>query len=109
AWLALWLVGRVFSTIGRGPREMFDSPVRHWLQHASTTFNLEQISSSIFRLKDDLELAQNNIPLFGQLLRGVQPLTMAVVRHPDLAGALGGLVVMLVIAGLLVAWRVKPE
>lgn len=109
AWFALWFVGGVFSSVGKAPREVLDSPARYWLEHLSTTFNLEQISASIFRLKDDLQLAQDNIPLFNTLLHGVSPHAIAAWQKPDLLGGTVALGVMLAVAAALIIWRVKPE
>lgn len=109
AWLAIWLVGRVFSSIGNAPREVLAGAPRHWLEHLSTTFNLGQLSASIFRLGDDLQLARENVPLIGNMLRHTNPHVLAAVQSPDVWGAVISLGVMLAIAAALVAWRVKPE
>ncbi len=109
AWLAIWLVGRMFSSIGNAPREVLGNGPRQWLEHLSTTFNLSQLSSAIFRLGDDLQLARENVPLFGNVLRGANPHALAALQSPDVWGAATSLAIMLVIAGGIVAWRVKPE
>ncbi len=106
AWLGLWLLGRVFTSVSR---EVLDSPALRWLQHLSTTFNLGEINSAIFRLRDDLKLAEDNIPMFGNLLRGVTRQTMATVENPEFWGGFVGLAVMASLAAIVVAWRVKPE
>jgi hypothetical protein len=109
AWVSLWLVGSVFSRAGRNPRGAIEHPAWNWLEHLSTTFNLEQLGIAIFRLKDDLELAQDNIPMLGQFLRGFRRSTLAALDTPDLSGALVGLALMLTVAAGFVIWRVKPE
>jgi ABC-2 type transport system permease protein len=109
AWMGLWLVGSVFSRAGRGPRGAVEHPAWRWLENLSTTFNLDQIGIAIFRLKDDLDLARENIPLLGQFLRGLRRTPLAVLETPDLTGALVGLAVMLAIAAAFVIWRVRPE
>lgn len=52
---------------------------------------------------------QDNVPIFGQLLRNVSPQTRAAMNNATLGGSLVALAVMLVIGGLIIRKRVKPE
>jgi hypothetical protein len=100
-WIVFWLVGNAFIPIGE--------QTKSWLKHFSFSFNLDQISLAIFRLANDLKVAQDNIPLLGNLLRGIPRETYAIWESPELTGALVGLAVMIVLALVLVISRVKPE
>jgi len=106
AWLALWLVG---GFISRGPRGRgIENPAQSWLDNLSVTFNLEQIAASLFRLPDDLKLAQENIPLFSQFTGNLRSSSMATLQNPDLAGAGVALGLLLVAAAILIYRKVQP-
>jgi ABC-2 type transport system permease protein len=107
AWIALWLVG---GFISRGPaRQGIQSPAQSWLENFSVTFNLEQIAAAIFRLPNDLKLAQDNIPYFATLTRNIPTHTMATLQQPDLFGAGVVLGLLLVAAAVLLYFRIRPE
>jgi ABC-2 type transport system permease protein len=106
-WIALWLVG---GFISRGPsRHGVENPAQSWLENLSITFNLDQIAAALFRLPNDLKLAQENIPFFGHLTRNIPADTMTTLNHPDLTGAGIVLGILLVAAAVLVTHRIKPE
>jgi hypothetical protein len=106
-WIALWLVG---GFISRGPgRHGIESPAQVWLENLSISFNLDQIAAALFRLPNDLELAQANIPFLANLTRNIRPETLETLRNPDLAGACFALGVLLVASAILVSQRTKPE
>jgi hypothetical protein len=106
AWLALWLVG---GFISRGPRGRgMEHPAQSWLENLSVTFNLEQIAAALFRLPDDLKLAQANIPLFSQFTSNLRSDSMATLQNPDLAGAGIALGLLLAAAAVLVYRKVQP-
>ena len=109
SWLGLWLLGWVFSSVAQGRREVMSGVARRLLQHLSTTFDLNQLSTSIFRLGDDLKLAQDNIPLFGNMLQNIPPSVMTALQSPDVWGAVTSLALMLGAAAVIIAWKVKPE
>lgn len=100
-WFMWWIVGGVLAPIA-----MHTKP---WLRHVSFNFNLDQIALAVFRLGDDLKIAQDNIPIFGSMLRNIRPGTLAALNSPALWGALGALAVMGVLAAIVVSQRVKPE
>ena len=107
AWLALWLVG---GFISRGPRRQgVENPAQSWLENLSVTFNLEQIAAALFRLPDDLKLAQDNIPFFSQITGNLRPETMATLQNPDLAGAAIALGLLLAAAAVLIYRRIQPQ
>ena len=75
----------------------------------SFSYDLKQIGLAIFRLGDDLKTAQDNIPILGDMLRAVRPATREALNHPLLGGALAGLALMLLAAGVVISKRVTPE
>jgi hypothetical protein len=100
-WYIWWVLGGVIAPIA-----MRTQP---WLRHLSFNYNLEQIALAVFRLGDDLKVAQDNVPVFGTMLRNIRPETMYALNSPALAGALLGLAAMAALAVLLLRYRVKPE
>jgi ABC-2 type transport system permease protein len=100
-WLLLWLAA---SSVANIPHQSHS-----WLKHCSFAYNLDQIQYAVFRLPNDLKLAQDNIPLLGGLLREIQRNTFSAWEHPELSGALIASAIMIGLAALIIAWRVKPE
>src|SRR6185436_5792145 len=62
-WIVWWVCGGVI-----GPIAMHTQP---WLRHLSFNYNLDQIALAVFRLGSDLKTAQDNIPIFGSMLREI--------------------------------------
>ncbi|HWW02380.1 MAG TPA: hypothetical protein VNZ64_21965 [Candidatus Acidoferrum sp.] len=100
-WFMWWIVGGVIAPIA--------THTKPWLRHVSFNFNLDQIALAVFRLGDDLKIAQDNVPIFGEMLRNIRPDTMAALNTPAIGGALLGLLAMGVLAATVVGKRVKPE
>lgn len=100
-WFIWWIIGGVITPIA--------VQTRPWLRHLSFNFNLEQIATAVFRLGNDLKIAQDNIPVLGDMLRNIRPATMNALSTPAIAGALLASVVMVALAGLVIVKRVKPE
>lgn len=100
-WFMWWIIGGVIAPIAM--------QTKPWLRHVSFNYNLDQIALAVFRLGDDLKIAQDNIPIFGTMLRNIRPETMTALNSPPIGGALVGLLLMAVMAGLVVSKRVKPE
>jgi ABC-2 type transport system permease protein len=100
-WLAWWVLG-----IAIQPIAILTLP---WLRHVSFGYNLRQIGLAVFHLGRELKTAQDSIPIFGQMLQGVRPATREALTHPLLGGAVAGLALMLLAAGLIVNKRVTPE
>src|ERR1041384_8373302 len=80
-----------------------------WLRHVSFNFNLEQIALAIFQPGHDIKVAQQNIPILGQLLSNIRPETMVRLNEPAAWGALVALLLMLGVAATVILRRVKPE
>jgi hypothetical protein len=100
-WVAWWIVGYVFVGISR--------ETKAWLKHLSFNQDLHELALAIFRLHDDLKLAQDNIPVLGDLLRNVKPATFEALRHPATTASIVALTVMLTLAAISIARKVKPE
>lgn len=100
-WFMWWIVGGVISPIAR--------QTQPWLQHVSFGFNLEQVARASFRIGNDLNVAQLNIPVLGDMLRGISPRTLAELNSPAIWGAVVGIALMLGAAALVIRRRVKPE
>ena len=100
-WFTWWVVGCVVAPIA--------AHTKPWLRHLSFNFDLDQLALAVFRLGDDLKIAQDNIPIFGSLLRNVRAETIVALNNPPIWGALLGLLLMAALAAIIVAKRVKPE
>jgi ABC-type transport system involved in multi-copper enzyme maturation permease subunit len=100
-WFMWWIVGGVVAPIAR--------QTQPWLQHVSFNFNLDQIAIATFRIGADVKTAQDNIPVLGDMLRGIRPQTMTALNSPSIWGALAALLLMVGLAALLLHKRVKPE
>jgi hypothetical protein len=100
-WFMWWILGGVLQPIALHTRP--------WLRHLSFSYDLRQIGLSTFRLGNDLQTAQDNIPIFGQMLGGIRTETRDALTHPTLGGALAALALMLAAAAWIIRTRVKPE
>jgi ABC-2 type transport system permease protein len=100
-WYLWWIVGGVIGPIA--------VQTRPWLQHLSFNYNLDQIALAVFRLASDLKIAQDNVPILGEMLRNIKPQTMAALNTPALGGATLALLLMLGLAAGTITRRVKPE
>ncbi len=101
AWVAIWLMTQAFIPISR--------QTKPWLKHASFVFDFDQLSLAIFRLKDDLALARDHIPVLGQLLRGFERRNVWIFQDVEIGGALLALGIMVGVAVVILYRRVKPE
>jgi hypothetical protein len=63
----------------------------------------------VFRIGDDIKTAQDNIPVLGELLRGIRADTIAALNSPTLSGAIFAMIIMGGAAAWIIAKRVKPE
>ncbi len=100
-WFIWWIMGIVVAPIA-----IHTQP---WLRHVSFSYNLDQIALAVFRLGDDLKTAQDNIPVFGDMLRNIRAGTMSALITPALWGASLALLLMLGAAALVLRRRVRPE
>jgi hypothetical protein len=100
-WMVWWIAGYVLVKISQ--------ETRPWLKHLSFKHNLDDLALSSFRLHDEIQLMQENIPILGDLLKNVPPATLEALANPATAGSMVALGFMLAIAAGIVARRVKPE
>jgi ABC-2 type transport system permease protein len=99
-WFIWWIVGGVVTPIAT-----FTQP---WLRHLNFSFDLRQVALAIFKLGDDVKLAQDKVPILGAMLR-IRPETMAAINSPPVWGALLALLLMVGLAVFVIRRRVKPE
>jgi hypothetical protein len=100
-WYTWWILGGVVVPIA--------AHTQPWLRHLSFNFNLDQIAIAVFRLGEDLKIAQDNVPILGPMLSNIRPDTMAALTSPAIGGALVALLIMTGLAAVVVGKRVKPE
>ena len=100
-WFIWWIIGWVLTPLA--------NHTQPWLKHLSFDYNLRQLAQAIFRLGDDLKLAQDTIPIFGEYLRTIHFGPTTAYNAPEIWGAVLALFVMLGLAALVIRKRVKPE
>jgi hypothetical protein len=100
-WFMWWIAGGVIGPIAR--------QTQPWLQHVSFNYDLNQLALASFKIGDDIKVAQNKIPLLGQMLQTIRPEKIATLNNPATWGALLALAVMLALAASVISKRVKPE
>jgi len=99
-WYTWWILARAIVPIA--------SHTRPWLRHVSFSFNLDQVALAVFRLGDDLRIAQDNVPIFGGLIN-LPPDRIEALSAPAFRGAAIALLVIAAAAAVVVHKRVKPE
>jgi len=100
-WFIWWMIGPILARIS--------DHTQPWLKHLSFDYNLRQLAQGIFRLGDDLKLAQDTIPIFGEYLRTIHFGPTMAYNAPEFWSAVLGLAVMLGLAVWVIQKRVRPE
>ncbi len=100
-WFLWWILGAVLTPIA--------TKTQPWLRHLSFSFNLDQLAMAVFRVGDDIKVAQDNIPILGDMLRQVSARTIANMSSPEIGNSVLALALMIGAAAWIVAKRVKPE
>jgi ABC-2 type transport system permease protein len=100
-WYIWWIIGGVVAPIA-----LHTQP---WLRHLSFNFNLDQIALALFRPGKELDIARDNIPVFGEMLRNIPSQTMTALNEPAIGGAVLWSALMLGAAAWILHQRVKPE
>ena len=100
-WYLWWILGGVVGPIA--------AQTQPWLRHVSFKYNLDQLALAVFRPGEDIRIAQENIPLLGDMLRNIPRDALAALSAPALTGALLGLAVMVAVAASILNRKVKPE
>ena len=75
----------------------------------SFNYDLNQLALAIFRPGTDLKVAQDNIPIFGEMLKSIRPETMAALNAPPTWESGTALAIMLGLAAFVIWKRVRPE
>jgi ABC-2 type transport system permease protein len=99
-WFLWWIAGGVITPIAT-----FTQP---WLRHLNFSFDLRQLALAIFRLGDDIKLAQDKIPVLGAMIR-IRPETLSTINSPSLWGSLLALGLMSSLALLVIHRKVRAE
>ena len=100
-WVVLWILGNVLGRIG--------AKTESWIQHLSFNYNLEQLSLKLFQPKNELSLLQDNVPVVGNLLRGLPVDRFPMFQSPQFAGAMMTCGIMITLAVIILNWKVRPE
>jgi hypothetical protein len=101
-WYTWWIIGgSVLQPIAE--------QTLPWLRHLSFTYNLDQIGLALFRLGDDLKRVQENVPIFGEMLRNFRRESLAKLSSPTTMGALLWSLAMITVAVIIIRKRAKPE
>lgn len=100
-WFMWWILGGVIAPIA--------THTQPWLRHLGFNYDLDQFALAVFRLGDDLKIAQDNIPIFGMMLRNVRAETLNALNSPPVFGSVLALLCMAAAAAVLLRNRVKPE
>ena len=100
-WVVLWVLGNVLSNIG--------AKTEPWIRHLSFNYNLEQMSLKLFQPRAELTLLQDNVPVVGNMLRGVPVDRFPMFQSPQFTGAMLTCGIMVVLAIIILNWKVKPE
>jgi hypothetical protein len=100
-WFLWWILGGVITPIA-----LHTQPA---LRHLSFNFNLQELALGVFRIGDDIKLAQEKIPVLGEMLGSLRPETLEAYNSPELAGAVLAMVLMLAGSVWVILKKVKPE
>jgi ABC-2 type transport system permease protein len=100
-WFVWWILGGVITEIAL--------KTKPWLCHLSFNYNLEQLALSTFKIGNDIKVAQENIPILGDMLMRINPLTMEALNNPVTTGSLLTVLVLINIAAFTINRKVKPE
>ena len=101
-WIAIWLLGNAFIPIGFA--------TKRWLMNLSISYNIDQLALHFFTLGGDMETAMDKIPIFGEMIEQMtRRQNLFFMQDPSLTGALVSMGVMLFIAIVILARKVKPE
>jgi ABC-2 type transport system permease protein len=101
-WIAFWLLGNAFIPLAM-------TTGKSWLKFLSFRYDLDQLALAVFRLSNDLQIAQDNVPVLGSMLQSLKRGPNSVWHPPETAGALCALAIMLLICVVILVKRVKPE
>jgi ABC-2 type transport system permease protein len=100
-WFIWWILGGVLAPIA--------VQTQPWLRHLSFNYNLDQIALAVFRVGDDLRLAQDNIPILGEMLRPISARAIAALSAPAISDSAAALVLMIGLAAWIIHRKVRPE
>ncbi len=103
-WIIFWLVGNAIRAIGEATKP--------WLRHFSISYDLDQLSAKVFNLKEEMEMAMENIRFLEMFLGGMRNTPFNGLnwfQTPDVTGTLIALAIMVAGSLAIMKARVKPE
>lgn len=100
-WLGIWLLGNALVPLGNNTQP--------WLKFLSFRHDLSQLALGVFKIRSELELARDNVPVLGQMLQGMQTEAGAGWLKPELQGALWGLAALSLLSFIVLFRKVRPE
>jgi len=100
-YVALWLVGNAFVPLG--------AVSQPWLKQMSFHYNVRQLGQAVFRPAQDLQTAQDNVPVVGQLLRQMNQRRRGVAPPADTQSTWPALLLLAGISVGILSLRTKPE
>jgi hypothetical protein len=100
-WVAWWIAGYALAGLAE--------ETKPWLRHFSLKHDLDALALGRFRLQDDVELAQQNIPVLGDMLKDARAQLPALLRDPPVAGSRLALSLMCGTSLLILRQKLKPE
>ena len=100
-WVAWWLAGYALAGIAE--------ETKPWLRHFSFKHDLDALALGRFQLQNDLDLAQQNIPVLGEMLRKAEREVPPVLRAPPVRGSVIALGLMCGASVVILRRRLKPE
>jgi len=100
-YVVLWLVGNAFVPLG--------NQTKPWLRHLSLQYNLRQVVLGVFRPAQDLQTAQDNVPILGDVLRRMDQRGARRALQPQMAGTWIALASLGLLSVTIVWTRTKPE
>lgn len=100
-WVVLWLAGQPLVAIA--------SETKPWLKFLSFKFDLDQLTLKIFNLKAALQLLQEEIPLFKEIIENMRRRASQSWENPEVEGAVYVLSIMVIAAIFILFKRARPE
>ena len=109
-WLILWAAPAMFLI-------QISVHTKEWLKYLSFSYDIKVLARKVFALHHELTLAEDNVPLLGDLIKDVrsdegfnafEPAALF-WQAPQAGSAMLALMIMVAVALVILWWRVKPE
>jgi hypothetical protein len=100
-YVALWLVGSALEPLG--------DISRPWVKQLSFRYDLQQLARVVFQPERDVRIAQENVPIIGEVLRGFGRRPRAPWPPAPAATTWPALAVFALLSAGVILTRTKPE